>query len=89
MALGAGASGVLGLVLAATLRPVVAGLVIGLGAAALLGRSMQALLFDVSPLDPAMLTAAALALAVVACAACAVPAWRAARISPLAAMRQR
>ena len=89
IALGASVSRVLSLVLVATVRPVVLGLAAGVAAAAFLGRFIEALLFDVSPLAPSMLGGSAVALAIVACAACAVPAWRAARISPLAAMRQR
>ena len=89
MALGARAGQVLGLVLGTTMRPIAVGLGVGLVAAAALGRFVQALLFDVSPLDPIMLTAAASALALVACVACVLPASRAARLSPLRAIRQR
>lgn len=89
LALGASVSRVLSFVLVATVRPVVLGPAAGVAVAVFLERFIEALLFDVSPLAPSMLGGAAVALAIVACAACAVPAWRAARISPLAAMRQR
>ena len=52
-----------------------------------IGRFVQSLLFEVSPLDPLMLTAGVTALAVVAGAACAIPAGRAARIDPVTALR--
>jgi putative ABC transport system permease protein len=44
-------------------------------------------LFEVSPLDPLMLAGAVVSLAVVAGAACAIPAGRAARIDPVNALR--
>ena len=50
--------------------------------------SSRTLLFDVSALDPAMFAAAALALAAVATLACAVPARRASRLSPVEALRR-
>jgi putative ABC transport system permease protein len=70
---------------AATL--VVFGVAIGAGVAMLLGRAIASLLFDVQPRDlPTLLGASAL-LAVVGVAASAVPAIRAGRASPAAALR--
>ena len=54
----------------------------------LLGRLLEALLFDVKPADPLALAGAALAFGVVALAACSVPALRAARIDLMEALRQ-
>jgi ABC-type lipoprotein release transport system permease subunit len=45
------------------------------------------MLFDAQSLDPIVLAGVALAMAVVACAACLFPAWRAARLSPMTALR--
>jgi ABC-type lipoprotein release transport system permease subunit len=52
-----------------------------------LGRFVQGLLFEVSPLDPMGLAGGVVLLAVVATVACAVPAARAARIDPVTALR--
>jgi predicted permease len=87
MALGASRLQVVGTVLRESLMPVVAGLLIGLLAATGLGRFIEGLLFEVSPLDPPLLAASVLSLALVAGAACAIPAGRASRIDPVTALR--
>ena len=68
-------------------RAVVAGSVIGAAAAAGLTRLMTSILFEVAPFDPVTWAAATLAFAVVAFAACAVPAVRAARTEPAICLR--
>ena len=50
-------------------------------------RAVLALLFGVSRLDPATYLGVLLVLAVVSGIACAVPAWRAARIDPMVTLR--
>ena len=55
MALGAGRAQVIGIVLGQSLVPVGAGLLLGLVGAVGLGRFVENLLFEVSPLDPLML----------------------------------
>ena len=87
MALGASRSQVIGIVLRQSLAPVGTGLLVGVAGAAALGRFVEGLLFEVSPLDPVMLGGGVLLLALVAGAACAVPAGRAARIDPVSALR--
>jgi predicted permease len=87
MALGATRGGVIAIVLGQSVLPVVMGLVLGLGGAVSLGRFLEGLLFEVSPLDPLMLAASVVSLAVVAAIACAIPAARAARIDPVTALR--
>ena len=68
--------------------PVVVGIVLGLGGAIWLSRFIQAMLFQVNPIDaPSLIGVAALFL-MVALVACFVPAWRASRIDPMAALRQ-
>jgi predicted permease len=66
-------------------------LAIGLGlglAGAFVGTKMiQGLLFGVSPRDPITLIGVALVMAVIGIAACWIPAARAARVDPVAAMR--
>jgi ABC-type antimicrobial peptide transport system permease subunit len=88
MALGARAGDVLRLVIAGGFKIVAIGIVIGLAAAAALARLLTTLLFGVKPLDPATFLGAPAVLALVALAACAVPALRAARVDPVIALRQ-
>ena len=67
-------------------RLIAAGLVAGIVAAAALARMADTLLFGVTAADPS--TAAAVAvLALVALAACYLPALRASRLDPLTALR--
>ena len=87
MALGAASSDVLRLVLVEGLAPVAAGIVIGLAGAALLTQVMATLLFEVSPFDPATFAIVSALLALVAAIACYLPARRATRVDPLAALR--
>ena len=63
------------------------GIGVGLVAAFAGGRLIASLLYDVSPRDPAVFAATALALLVVAVAACWLPARRAAHVDPLIALR--
>lgn len=65
------------------LKPVSAGLVAGLALSAAIGRGMAGLLFEVRPLDPAVMIAAALAIVTATLVACAGPARRASRIARL------
>jgi putative ABC transport system permease protein len=52
-----------------------------------LGRLSQGVLYGVAPRDPATLASAAAVLTASALLACALPAWRAARIDPAQALR--
>jgi putative ABC transport system permease protein len=87
MALGATTGNVLGLVFASAGGVIAGGAVIGLTAAALLGRSISAFLFGVQPLDVVTFASVALLLALTAAIATAVPALRAARVDPVVALR--
>ena len=87
MAVGASAGSVVGLVLRSGLALSLAGIAVGLGAAAGLTRLMGMLLYGVTPLDPATFLAVPVVLGAVALAASGVPAWRAARVDPLRALR--
>jgi ABC-type antimicrobial peptide transport system permease subunit len=78
---------VIAIVLGQSIAPVGTGLIVGLMSAIALGRFVEGLLFEVSPLDPLMLASAVVSLALVAGAACAIPAGRAARIDPVTALR--
>ena len=87
MALGAMPRDVLLLVMRQGARLALAGIVVGgLGAVAST-RWMESMLFQVDPLDPVTFAAVAVFLAVVAVGATWAPARRAARVSPVTAMR--
>jgi putative ABC transport system permease protein len=88
MALGARQSDVLWMVLLQSMKPVAAGVLLGLGGALALTRLMKTLLYGVSPADPVTLAAVTLLLVLIAAAAGLLPADRAARIDPLAALRE-
>lgn len=87
MALGADRPAVLRLVLWQSARITFAGLGLGLAGALILTRSIQSLLFEVAPSDPAPLGAATAVLAAVALLACMIPAHRAATVDPAIALR--
>ena len=87
IALGANPRDVLRLVLREGMLPVAAGILCGLGGAAMLAGVMKTLLFGVEALDPITFGAVALTLAAVALAACYVPARRATRLDPAGTLR--
>ena len=87
MALGARQGDVLRLVLRHAVLLVAAGVVLGVAGALALSRQLSALLYDLSPTDPATFATIALILAGVALAASVLPALRAARIDPQVALR--
>jgi ABC-type antimicrobial peptide transport system permease subunit len=88
MALGARRPQVLWLILRQVVALTVAGLAVGLPAAAAASRSIRALLFGVDPADPLSLAAGAAIMFGVAVAAGFAPARRAARLDPLVALRR-
>jgi len=88
MALGAGTSNLLGLVLSHGLALTAGGVVLGAAAALSLTRLMGTLLYRVSPRDPLAFGLALVVMAIAALAACFLPAWRAARTDPVRALRQ-
>jgi predicted permease len=87
MALGAGTSDVLQLVLSKGLALTAGGIVLGAAAALQLTRLLGYLLYNVSPRDPLAFGSAVVVIAVASLAACFVPAWRATRTDPLGALR--
>jgi ABC-type antimicrobial peptide transport system permease subunit len=88
MALGAGRGSVVGLVLRHGLMLTGSGLAIGLLTAAVLSRSIASLLYGVRPFDPLTFIGVPVFLLVAASIACLVPAWKAARIDPIDALRE-
>jgi putative ABC transport system permease protein len=87
MALGARASDMIGLIVREGLRLAVVGLALGLAGAFVLTRFLTTQLFGVTPTDPATFAAVAALLTLVAVAATAVPARRAASVDPLVTLR--
>jgi putative ABC transport system permease protein len=87
LALGATPQSVMGLILHQSMRPVLAGLVAGLAGAAALGGLLESLLFGVQAFDPALYAAVAALVVAVSVTACYLPARRAARVDPMAALR--
>jgi predicted permease len=87
MALGAVPADVLRLVLFGAVRLAAAGIVIGLAGALAAGRLIESQLFGIKAADPVIYGGAALLLALVALIAAGVPAWRAARIDPVVALK--
>ena len=88
MALGAERASVLRLIVGQALVLVAIGVLAGGAGAFVLTRTLSTLLFGVTPHDPATFAAAAGVLTIVALAAAAVPAWRAARVDPATALRR-
>ncbi|HJZ66726.1 MAG TPA: FtsX-like permease family protein, partial [Blastocatellia bacterium] len=87
MALGAGMSNVMGLVLRQGVVLVSAGVVLGLGAAFAITRLIASLLFGVSAVDPMTFAATSALLVLVALIASYFPARRATKVDPIIALR--
>ena len=87
MSLGADAGRVQRMILGEGGVLLVAGLVIGIAGALLVGRVLRGLLFGVPPYDPVTLVVVGILMALVGIAACWLPAHRASRIEPTLAMR--
>jgi predicted permease len=88
MALGADRLQVLELVIRQGLATTVSGIAIGLLGALGAGRLAAGLLYEISPYDPVVLIGVAVILSAVALLACWLPARRASRLDPMAALRQ-
>jgi putative ABC transport system permease protein len=87
MALGADASRVLTEILRYALVLVAIGLGVGFVAAALLTRVTKSLLFEVSALDPIAFASAGALMLLIGLLAAAIPAFRAAHVDPVSALR--
>jgi predicted lysophospholipase L1 biosynthesis ABC-type transport system permease subunit len=87
IALGAEADKVVGMVLGQSIRPIAAGVVLGLVLSLAGGRVLGSLLFGVQPSDPVTILLVTTFLIVVSVAATVLPASRAARIEAASALR--
>jgi predicted permease len=87
LALGAEPSGVAAMILRQSAVVTMTGIGLGLAGALAAGRTIETLLYNVSPRDPVVIGVVRLLLAAVAFVACWLPARRAARLSPLEALR--
>jgi predicted permease len=87
MALGAGRAQVVRLIASDGARAVVPGVVLGVAGALLLTRTMRTMLYGVAPTDLLAFAGGLAALLAAAILACVVPARRASRVDPMAAMR--
>ncbi|HEU4926854.1 MAG TPA: ABC transporter permease [Vicinamibacterales bacterium] len=87
LALGARPRTLLAMILREGLALAAIGLAIGWPIAWMLSRVMGSLLFEVHPRDPLAFAGAAALMGIVAIAASGIPAWRATRVEPIAALR--
>jgi len=87
LALGAAASQIRRMILGQGMRPVAAGLLLGLAAAAASAQVLASLLYGITARDPGTFAAVTAVLAASALAACLIPAWRASRIDPAVTLR--
>jgi putative ABC transport system permease protein len=87
MALGADRGRVVAMVLGGAFGQVGIGLALGIPAAIGAGKLMTTQLFGVKPWDPVMLAFATLLLGAAALVASVIPAWRAAGVEPMVALR--
>lgn len=87
LALGASLADVLRMIVVEGTRPAFLGVGIGAAGALALARVMSSLIYGVKPTDPLTFLAVSVVLAMVAVCASLVPAYRAAKVDPMVALR--
>ena len=87
MAIGASRSFIVGMVIRGAMVQLCLGLAVGIPASLFMGRVMSRILFHISANDPLVLAGAAAVLAVCAAVAALIPAFRAASVDPIRALR--
>jgi predicted permease len=88
MAIGAQRSNVMKLVLSQSLKLALLGTIVGLGLTFTIVRLMRSMVFAIRPSDPTTFVVVALVVGAISVLAAYIPARRAARIDPLAALRE-
>jgi predicted permease len=88
IALGAGQSRVIRMILSDTSRIVILGVLLGAAGSFAATRMVRTFLYGVQANDPSTLIGSGIALLIVGLAAAAIPAFRAARLDPVAALRE-
>ena len=88
LAVGAQRGDIMRLVMQEGMKLAAAGAVLGLAVSAYATRLLESLLFGISRFDLPTFLAAPTLLLIVAALAAAVPAWRAARVNPIATLRE-
>ena len=87
LALGARLSDVLRMIVIEGMKPTLLGMTVGIIGALALARVMSSLIFGVKPTDPITFLAVATVLGLVALSATILPAYRAANVDPMVALR--
>lgn len=87
IAIGARRGDVARLVLRESVRPVLAGLALGLATALVTNRLLSSLLHEVAPSDPLVLASVAGLVTLASLLACVAPLWRALRVDPMISLR--
>jgi predicted permease len=87
VALGGRRDAIVAMLLRQALRPAFVGVAVGLALAALVSRAIEVMLFGVNPLDPLTYTLSAAVMCTAVAAASCLPAIRATRVDPAAALR--
>lgn len=88
VALGANRKIIFGLIVSQGMRPIFAGVAIGIAGSLVITRFLADLLFEVGPADSASYVAVTLLIIVTALVACLLPARRALRVDPVTALRE-
>ncbi len=87
LALGARLSDVLGMVVIEGMKPTLLGVAVGAVGALALGHVVSSLIYGVKPTDPVTFLVVAFLLAAIALFASLIPAYRAAKVDPMVALR--
>lgn len=88
MALGANQGNILNWIVLRGLKFIGLGIIIGMASAVAFAHLMANLLYGVTPLDPMILTLTILVLGLCGVVGCLIPAFRAARVNPIVALRE-